>query len=60
MSSPRIVSSQCPHTTPPAAARLLALRFVIESFEREKGARPGAPDDAERRFNEIRAKGSIP
>ena len=45
MSSPRILSAQRHHTAPPAAARLAALRFVLECHERKKGTRPGAPDD---------------
>ena len=45
MPEPIIAYSPRPDATPSAAARLAALRFVLECHERKKGTRPGAPGD---------------
>ncbi len=40
------------------AARVRALRFVLDCYDQKKGTRPGAPDDAKGLEND-RAKTSI-
>ena len=63
MDSPRITYAPHPDASTSGETTALAsvYTFVLQKHEaRQKGTRPGAPDDPERRSNDIRAGISIP
>ncbi len=62
MDSPRIAYAPRPDTTPETEISALAnvYRFVLDCRAKKEATRPGSPEDAERRSDEIGAKASIP
>ncbi len=62
MGNPSITYQPREDTTAETELNTLAsvFGFLRDCHARKKGARPGAPEDPERRSDEIRAKTSIP
>ena len=60
MNSPSIRDAVPPDTIPATARDARARAWAFASYRKKKGSRPGAPEDAERRSDEIGANTSIP